>query len=64
VLSATHKLLSTVLLLRLTPYVDEISGDYQCGFRCSRSTAGKAEELHNVHASPNIMRVTKSMNMR
>ena len=23
---------------RFTPYVDEIIGDHQCGFRCNRST--------------------------
>jgi hypothetical protein len=25
-------------LSRLSPYVDEIIGDHQCGFRCNRST--------------------------
>jgi hypothetical protein len=30
--------LSYILLARLTPYADEISGDHQCGFWCNRST--------------------------
>jgi hypothetical protein len=31
-LSTTFKLLFDILLLKITPYVDEIIGDYQCGF--------------------------------
>jgi hypothetical protein len=31
-LSASFKILSNILLSRLTPYVDEIIGDHQCGF--------------------------------
>jgi hypothetical protein len=31
-------MLSSILLLRLSPYIDEIIGDRQCGFRRSRST--------------------------
>jgi hypothetical protein len=30
--------LSHILLSRLTPYAEEIIGDYQCGFRRNRST--------------------------
>jgi hypothetical protein len=37
-LSTLYKILSNILLSRLTPYVDEIIGDHQCGFRCNRST--------------------------
>ena len=33
-----YKILSNVILGRLTPYVDEIIGDHQCGFRRNRST--------------------------
>jgi hypothetical protein len=36
-LSTTYKILSNILLLRLTPYAEEIIGDHQCGFRRSRS---------------------------
>jgi hypothetical protein len=32
------KILSNILLSRLTPYVDEIIGDHQCGLRLTRST--------------------------
>jgi hypothetical protein len=31
-LSATYKILSNILLSRLTPYSEAIIGDYQCGF--------------------------------
>ena len=36
----TYKILSNILLSRLTPYAEEIIGDHQCGFRRSRSTTG------------------------
>jgi hypothetical protein len=37
-LSTTYKILSNILLSRLTPYVNEVIGDHQCGFHCNRST--------------------------
>jgi hypothetical protein len=37
-LSTENKILSNILLSRLTPYVDEIVGDHHCGFRRNRST--------------------------
>jgi len=37
-LPTTYKILSNILLSRLTPYAEEIIGDHQCGFRRSRST--------------------------
>jgi hypothetical protein len=37
-LSYSYKILSNILLTRLTPYADEIIGDYQWGFGCNRST--------------------------
>ena len=37
-LPTTHKILSNILLLRLTPYAEEVTGDHQCGFRHNRST--------------------------
>jgi hypothetical protein len=37
-LSTSYKMLSHILLTRLSPYVDEIIGDHQCGFRRNRST--------------------------
>ena len=36
--TTTNKLLSHILLSRLTPYAEEIIGDHQCGFRGNRST--------------------------
>jgi len=38
-LPATYKILSIILLSRLTPYAEEIIGDHQCEFRRNRSTA-------------------------
>jgi hypothetical protein len=35
-LSTSYKILSNILLARLTPYADEITGDHQCGFRRNR----------------------------
>jgi hypothetical protein len=37
-LSTSYKTLSNILLSRLSPYVDEIIGDHQCGFQRNRST--------------------------
>jgi hypothetical protein len=37
-LLSSYKILSNILLSRLSPYIDEIIGDHQCGFRRNRST--------------------------
>ena len=37
-LPTTYKILSNILLSRLTPYAEEIIGDHQCRFRRNRST--------------------------
>jgi hypothetical protein len=37
-LLTAYKILSNILLARLTPYVNEIIGDHQCGFCYNRST--------------------------
>jgi hypothetical protein len=37
-LSTAYKILSNILLASLTPYVNEVIGDHQCGFRRNRST--------------------------
>ena len=37
-LPTTYKILSNILLSRLTPYAEEIIGDHQCGFLRNRST--------------------------
>ena len=38
-LQTTYKILSNILLSRLTPYAEKIVGDHQCGFRHNRSAA-------------------------
>jgi len=38
-LPTTYKISSNILLSRLTPYAEEITGDHQCRFQCNRSTA-------------------------
>jgi hypothetical protein len=37
-LLTSYKILSNILLSRLSPYVDVVIGDHQCGFRRNRST--------------------------
>jgi hypothetical protein len=37
-LPTSYKILYNILLSRLTPYVDEIIGDHQCGLRRNQST--------------------------
>jgi hypothetical protein len=37
-LSTSYKILSNILLARLTPYADEIIGNHQCGFQGNRLT--------------------------
>jgi hypothetical protein len=37
-LSNAYKILSNIFLARLTPYVNKVIGDHQCGFRRNRST--------------------------
>ena len=37
-LPTTYKILSNILLSRLSPYAEEITGDHLCGFRRKRST--------------------------
>ena len=34
----TYKVLSNILLSRLTPYAEEVIGDHQCGFQRNRLT--------------------------
>jgi hypothetical protein len=38
ILLTTYKILSKILLSRLTTYAEEVIGDHQCGFRRNRST--------------------------
>ena len=47
-LSNMYKILSNILLSRLTPYVDEITGDHQCEFCCNRSTTVHIFCIHQI----------------
>jgi hypothetical protein len=37
-LPTTYKILSNILLSRLTPYTGEITGNHECGFRRNRAS--------------------------
>jgi hypothetical protein len=37
-LSTSYNILSNILVSKLTPYADEITGDHQCRFQHNRST--------------------------
>jgi len=48
-LSSTYKILSKILLSRLTPYTEGIIRDNQCGFRRSRSTTDHIICVRQIH---------------
>jgi len=45
---STFEELYNIFLLRLTPYVGEITGDRQCGFRWNESTSGQIFCTHQI----------------
>jgi hypothetical protein len=47
-LSTSYKILSNILLSRLGPYMDEIIGDHQCGFRRNRSTTDQIFYIRQI----------------
>jgi hypothetical protein len=47
-LLTVHIILSNILLARLTPYVDEIIGDHQCGFHRNRSTTDQIFYIRQI----------------
>jgi hypothetical protein len=47
-LSTKYRLLSNILLSKLSPYVDEIIGDHQCVFQRNRSTTDHIFCIHHV----------------
>jgi hypothetical protein len=47
-LSTAYKILSKILLARLTPYVNEIIGDHQCGFRRYISTTDQIFYIRQI----------------
>jgi hypothetical protein len=47
-LSTSYKILSNILLTRLTPYADEIIGDHHCGFQCNRSATDQIFYIQQI----------------
>jgi sorting nexin-29 len=47
-LSTAYKILSIILLARLTPYVSEIMGDHWCEFCCNRPTTDQIFYIHQI----------------
>jgi hypothetical protein len=47
-LSTSNKILSNILLGRLTPYADEIIGDHQCGYRRNISATDKIFYIRQI----------------
>jgi sorting nexin-29 len=47
-LCTTYKIFSNILFKRLAPYVEDVIGDYQCGFHQGRSTSDQIFNLHQV----------------
>jgi hypothetical protein len=47
-LPTTLKILAQILQLRLTPYTEEIIGDRQCEFQCTRSTTDHTFCIHEI----------------
>jgi hypothetical protein len=47
-LSTWYKMLTKILLSRLSAHIDEIIGDHHCGFRRNRSTANRVLRISQV----------------
>jgi hypothetical protein len=47
-LSTSYKILSNILLSRLSPYVDKIIGDHQCGFGRNKSITDKTFCIRHI----------------
>jgi hypothetical protein len=47
-LSTAYKILSNILLARLTPCVNEMIGNYLCGFRRNRSTTDQIFYIRQI----------------
>jgi len=50
-LPTMYKILSNILLSRLTAYAEEITGDHRCGFRPNRSTADHIFCIHHIQSN-------------
>jgi hypothetical protein len=46
--STSYKIISKILLSRLTAYADEIIGDHQCVFRCNRSATDQIFYIRQI----------------
>jgi hypothetical protein len=51
-LSTSYKIVTSILLSRLSPHVDEIIMDHQCGFRRNRTTTDQF--LHSSNTEKKI----------
>jgi hypothetical protein len=47
-LNVTYKILSNIILKRLNVYIEEIVGEYQCGFRPNRSTTDQIQGIQLI----------------
>ena len=47
-LSTSYKILTNILVSRLTPYIDDIIGDHQCAFRRNRSTIDQIFSISQI----------------
>jgi hypothetical protein len=47
-LATSYKNFTNIVLSRLIPHADEITGDHQCGFSCSRSTNDQIFIIHQI----------------
>jgi hypothetical protein len=47
-LSTAYKIFSNIIPARLTPYVNKVTGDHQCGFRRNRSTADQIFSIRQI----------------
>jgi hypothetical protein len=47
-LSTMYKILSNILLSRLTPYAEKIIGVHQCGFQHNRLTTDHICSIHQI----------------
>ena len=48
VLNSSYKILSSILCERLKPYLKDVIGDYQCGFRPGKSTTDQIFTLRQI----------------
>ena len=46
--NSIYKIFSSILLARLTPFAEDIVGEYQCGFRRNRSTIDQLFSLRQI----------------